>query len=188
MPESTIYRRTVRLKHQKVFYYVYSAGEYKGKLKDNIHQFKFHGQKDLGRVFGERIYENLPEDFDFSDYDCLLPIPSKPSSFAERGYNPVHLIGERLSELCGLPVARDILKVLEYPSQTGLNRVERLANVKGKIQMIDPSRVIGKRFLVLDDVLTTWATMDEVIRTLSKAAPERLDALVLAKVPPPDQY
>ena len=185
MPESTIYRRIVRLEHQKVFYYVYSAGEYKGKLKENIHQFKFHRQKDLGRVLGERIYENLPENFDFSDYDCLLPIPSKPSSLAQCGYDHVHLIGERLSKLCGLPLARDILEVLDYPSQTGRNRKERLANAKGKILLIDPSRVIGKNFLVLDDVLTTGTTMDEVIRTLSAAAPGKLDALVLARTTPP---
>ena len=185
MSESIRYIRTVRFEHRKVQYSVRSAGEYSGTLIENIHQFKFHGQKGLGRAFGERIYENLPEDYDFNGYDCLLPIPSKPSSFAERGYNPVHLIGERLSELCGLPLTRDVLKVLEYPSQTGLNMNERRANVKGKILLIDPSRVIGKNFLVLDDVLTTGATMDEVILTLSTAAPGKLDALVLAKTRAP---
>lgn len=181
MLESTRYIRTIRLEHRKVKYSVRSADEYSGRLKEDIHQFKFHGQKDLGRVFGERIYENLPKDCDLSDYDYLLPVPSKPSSISERGYDAVLLIGERLSELCGLPLGRNILKALERQAQVNFSGNERRDNIKGGFHLIDPSRVVGKNFLVLDDVCTTGSTLDEVMRTLSRAAPRQLDALVLAK-------
>lgn len=182
--KSEIYVRKVSLEQHKVVEYrVRSVGEYGGLFRRNIIDFKYEGRKDLGPVFGERIYESLPEDYDFSDYDCLLPIPSKPSSLSERGYDPVLLIGERLSELCGLPLAKNILQALECSAQQGLSRAERHENIKGAFRLIDPVRVEGKSFLVLDDVFTTGSTLDEVIRTLSTAAPRQLDALVLTKVP-----
>lgn len=185
MRKSTIYVRTVRLEHHKVIYNVCFAAAYRGTLTENIIQFKFDGQKHLGHVFAERIYENLLKDEDLSVYDYLLPVPSKPSSISERGYDHICLIGESLSELCGLPLARGILEALERPPQVGLQENERRENIKGAFRLIDPSRVKGNGFLVLDDVLTTGATLDEVIGTLSTAAPRKLDAVVLAKTIPP---
>lgn len=182
MPKSTLYIREVSLEHNKVVKYrVHYSGEYKGELKTNIHRFKFRKQKDLGCYFGEHIYKNLPKDYDLSNYDYLLPVPSKPSSISERGYNAVRLIGERLSELCGLPLAKDILEALDRLRQTRVSKVKREQHIKGGFRLICPSRVEGKSFLVLDDITTTGSTLDEVIRTLSKAAPRKLDALVLAK-------
>lgn len=166
--------------HKVVQYRVHSIDQYKGKLKRSIEQFKFRQQKDLGCYFGEYIYENLPKDF-VSNYDYLLPVPSKPSSISKRGYNAVGLIGERLSELSGLPLATDILEALDRLNQTLVSKSKREQHIKGGFRLISPSRIKGKSFLVLDDITTTGSTLDEVIRTLSSAAPRRLDALVLAK-------
>ena len=184
MSRSTIYVREVSLEHNKVVEYsVCAVDEYKGELKTNIHRFKFRKQKDLGRSFGEHIYKNLPKDYDLSDYDYLLPVPSKPSSISERGYDAVGLIGERLSELCGLPLAKNILEALDRLRLTRVSKVNRAQHIKGGFSLICPSCVIkGKNFLVLDDITTTGSTLDEVVRTLStEAAPRQLDALVLAK-------
>ena len=174
--------RQCRLENGKVFKYnVCSVGEYRDELKKEIYQFKFKRQKHLGCVFGERIYENLPKDYDLSNYDYLLPVPSKPSSILDRGYNAVLLIGERLSELCGLPLARDILEASDRLRQTRVSKNKREQHIKGGFHLINPSRVEGKGFLVLDDITTSGSTLDEVIRTLSRATPRKLDALVLAK-------
>lgn len=187
MPESIRYHvRRARLEHHEdVEYRVRFAGEYSGTLKQEILQFKFEGQKDLGQAFGERIYENLQKAYDLSDYDYLLPIPSRPSSLAERSYNPVRVICECLSELCGLPLVGGVLEALERPPQVGLQGNERRENMKGAFRLIDPSRVKENGFLVLDDVLTTGATLDEVIGTLNTAAPGQLDAVILARTIPP---
>ena len=148
---------------------------------DNIHKFKYEGNKKLGHDFGELMYNEMPEDYDLSYYDYLLPVPSRPLSLSERGYDTGLLIGERLSELSGLPLAGDILEALDRPPQVGLLWAERLKNVAGSFSLINPSRVEGKSFVVLDDVTTTGSTLDEVILTLSAADPRRLDALVYAK-------
>lgn len=184
MERSVTYIRRVRLEHREdIKYKVYCANEYKGTLENDIKRFKYHGHKYLGNTFGEYIYKNLPKLCNLHDYDFLLPIPSKPLSISRYGYDRLLLIGEHLSELCELPLARNILKTSDYPSQTRLSESERRANVKGKFRLIDPSCVKGKSFLVLDDVFTTGSTLDEVIQTLSTADPRQLDVVVLAKTP-----
>ncbi len=178
----TIYQRRIRLEHHGlVEYRLYFAGVYSGDLRDDIIQFKFHGRRDLGQHFGEYIHKNLPEDYDLNDYDYLLPVPSKPSSIRERGYDTVRLIGKSLSELCGLPLASDILEALERLRQTRVPENQRQENIKEAFRMIDSSRVVGKAFLVLDDVSKTGSTLDEVMGTLNMDAPRQLDAVVLAK-------
>ena len=185
MLRSTIETRTINLDLAKsIKYEVFCVDRYESFLRHYILQFKYHGEKHLGRFFGDQVYEKL-KGYDLSNYDCLLPVPSTPSSISNRGYDTVRLIGERLSELCGLPLARDILESLERTPQMPLSWKERQENIKGGFRLIDPSRVAGKGFLVLDDVLTTGSTLDEVMRTLCTAAPRRLKAVVLAKVPPP---
>lgn len=176
-------------------YALYSVGEFRDALEKDIYAFKseFDGCKDLGRIFGEYIYGCIYKDqlvyFELSLYDYLLPIPSRPSSLTKRGYDPVGLIGERLSELCELPLAKDILNVSDGDRQMGLSADKRCKNIKGAFSLINSSRVEGKSFLVLDDVFTTGSTMAEVIGTLNTADPCHLDALVLAKVPyDPSQY
>ena len=182
MLEPKIYQRKTGSEHHGlVEYRLYFAGVYSGSLRDGIIQFKFHRQRNLGPHFGEYIHKNLPKDYDLNDYDYLLPVPSKPSSTSERGYDTVRLIGESLSELCGLPVASGILEALERLRQTRVPENQRRLNIKGAFRLIDSSRVVGKGFLVLDDVSKTGSTLDEVMRTLSMAAPRQLDAVVLAK-------
>lgn len=182
MQEAAVYTRKVATELGEVVEYrVYCAGKYRGTLREDIIQFKFHKRTDLGCVLGEYVYNNLPKECDLKDYDYLLPVPSKPSSFEERGYDTVRLMGEPLSELCRLPLASDILKASDRLRQTRIPENQRPLNIKGAFHLINPSHVIEKSFLVLDDVSKTGSTLDEVIRTLSKATPRQLDALVLAK-------
>ena len=171
-----------RDKNKVVEYGVCYVYKYEGWVVRDIRRFKFKGEQDLGCRFGEWIYQNLPQDYDLrSDYDYLLPVPSKPSSHSKRGYDAVGLIGERLSELCGLPLKRDILKALEGKPQKWLSGSARCKNVKGAFRLINSHHVAGKRILVLDDVLKSGSTMCEAMRTLNTGAPRQLDALVLAK-------
>ena len=93
----------------------------------------------------------------------------------------MRLIGESLSELCGLPLASGILEALERLRQTRVPENQRRLNIKEAFRMIDSSRVVGKAFLVLDDVSKTGSTLDEVMGTLSMDAPRQLDAVVLAQ-------
>lgn len=176
-------KSSIEFRRDKVVEYgVCYVCKYEGRLAQDIRRFKFKGEQDLGRTFGERIYRKLPQGYDLSsDYDYLLPIPSRPSSHSERGYDAVGLIGAHLSELCGLPLKRDILKALEGKPQKRLSGSARCKNAKGSFRLINSPRVAGKRILVLDDVLKSGSTMCEAMRTLNSGAPRRLDALVLSK-------
>ena len=171
-----------RVKDKVVEYGVCYVYKYKGWVARYICRFKLEGEADLGYYFGEQIYNNLPQDYDLrSDYDYLLPIPSRPSSHSDRGYDAVRLIGERLSELCDLPLKSDILEALDRPPQKRLSGAARCKNVKDSFRLINPACVAEKRILVLDDVMKSGSTMCEAMRTLSIGAPRQLDALVLAK-------
>ena len=181
MSESRIYTQRVDVGPYEFFEYKVGYINKYAVVFDSIQKFKYEGNKNLGRDFGELMFKELPEGYDLSGYDYLLPVPSTPSSLSDRGYDTVSLIGKRLSELCGLPLAGDILKALDRPSQVGLSWAERVKNVEGSFHLRNPSRVEGKSFVVLDDVTTTGSTLNEVILTLSTANPRRLDALVYAK-------
>lgn len=190
MFQPIIYSKEINLENGKIIEYkICAMGKYEGKLEQSIKQLKYKGQKTLAPDFAERIYIdvlNNPEAFPsfcFSAYDYLLPVPPRPSSFSERGYGYDHmiLIGECLSELCGLPLARDFLESSERKSQIIFSEAGRITNIKGAFHLKDPHRVEGKSFLVLDDVSKTVATLNEVMITLNSATPRKLDALVLAK-------
>ena len=181
MSESRIYTQRVDVGPYEFFEYKVGYINKYAVVSDSIHKFKYEGNKNLGRDFGELMFKELPEGYDLSDYDYLLPVPSTPSSLSDRGYDTVCLIGKRLSELCGLPLAGDTLKALDRPSQVGLSWAERVKNVEGSFHLKNPSCVEGKSFIVLDDVTTTGSTLNEVILTLTTANPRRLDALVYAK-------
>ena len=155
-------------------------GEHKGELRQRILDLKYNGQKDLARFFADQIYKTVFHK-PAAVFDYLLPVPPSPSSLSERGYDPVLLMGEHLSKLWRLPLAIDILESLERRQQVHLKRAERFANVNGTFRLKVPYRVKGKSFLVFDDVSTTGATLNEVIKTLSTAASQRLVALVLSK-------
>ena len=142
---------------------------------------KYKKQKYLVSVFAKRIHKAVTKNPKTSGFDYLLPVPPNPSSFSERGYDPVRLICKNLSELWELPLAIHILESSARRRQVGLNRTERFANVNGTFSLVDPSRVKGKSVLVFDDVSTTGATLNEVMKTLSTADPRRLVALVLSR-------
>ena len=171
-----------RLENGKVSKYrMIAMGEHRGELRSQIINLKYKKQKYLAPVFAQNIYKTMTKNPKTSGFDYLLPVPPSPSSLLVRGYDPVRLICENLSELWKLPLAIHILESSERHRQVKLNRAERFENVKGTFRLVDPSRVEGKSVLVFDDVSTTGATLHEVMKTLSAADPGRLAALVLSK-------
>lgn len=188
MFQPEMYKKKIKLENGKFTEYkIFAMGKYKSPLREQILKFKYDGCKYLKNYFAERIDEYVAMNLDTFpllkevDYDYLLPVPPRPSSLSKRGYDHMFLLGECLSNFFETPVARYVLESLERLSQIGGSNAARLENVKGAFSLINPSRLEGQSILVLDDVSKSGATLDEVIRTLSTAAPRNLDALILAK-------
>ncbi len=113
--------------------------------------------------------------------DWLLPMPLAPARLAERGYNPALLLARRLPPARCL--ADGLRRVRDTPPQRGLTRAERQRNVRGAFA-VNPAHgaaLHGRRVLLLDDVMTTGASLHEAARTLRAAGVAHITALALAR-------
>lgn len=118
-----------------------------------------------------------------ADADLLAPVPLHRGRLFRRRYNQAALLAQALSRHCGVPAIPDLLvRPRATPTQGGLNRKDRHANVKGAFRLRAGPPVTGKRVVVVDDVLTTGATLAECARVLLKAGAARVDVVTLARV------
>jgi ComF family protein len=114
--------------------------------------------------------------------DMIVPVPLHHVSLRERGFNQAHLLSLAVSKRFGVPVRRSCLaKIRHTRPQSGLNRQERLTNLKGAFKVKDPGAVKGKNILIVDDVYTTGATVSKAAGALKEAGASKIEVAVLAK-------
>ena len=118
-------------------------------------------------------YDTLP--------DVLVPVPMYSSDKRKKGYSHTEKICAELSELTGIPVVKAVEKVRRTKEQKSLKRKDRLDNLKGSFALSDAEALCGKHILVVDDVSTTGATLDEVFRTLLPSECAAVDFAVFAR-------
>lgn len=118
-----------------------------------------------------------------NDADLLVPVPLHRWRLFRRRYNQAAILAYAASKRCRVPVAPDLLtRRRATPTQGGLNRSGRARNVKGAFALRRGRSVVGKRIVLVDDVLTTGATLAECARILLKGGAARVDVLTLARV------
>ncbi len=158
----------------KIIYY----GIYAGALRKAIHLLKFKGVKRLALPIAALLSE-LP----IPDADALVPVPLHSKKMREREFNQTALIGRHLSRQSGIPLLLDILKKDKATlPQTDVTGKERLKNVKNTFTAGNP--VTGLRLILVDDVITTGATVYECARVLKKAGAARVTVVALARSMP----
>jgi ComF family protein len=118
--------------------------------------------------------------------DCLksfvvVPVPIHRSKEQKRGFNQSELIARKLSELCGNCGGLALARVIKTATQVGLSKTQRAANVEGSIICIDRDLINNRSVLLLDDVATTGATLNECAKVLKKCGAKRVDAAVVAR-------
>ena len=149
-----------------------------------IHLTKYYKQPQVGKYIASAFAQELRERSEgafFEDIDCIIPMPIHWRRRWERGYNQAEWIADGISAVTGIPVEKKAVKRSRYTkSQTHLNHAERKANVKDCFQLVEPERLRDRHILLIDDVLTTGATMIALGQEIAKAGGVRVSVLTLA--------
>jgi ComF family protein len=148
--------------------------------------FKFGDRLDLARMMGgwmARAGRELT-----AGADALIPVPLHWRRLWARRFNQSASLAAAISEFCGVPVLYDSLKrVRATPQQIGLSKTQRADNVQGafRVPAGQKANVVGRRLVLVDDVLTSGATADSCTRALLRAGAAHVDVLVFARVVAP---
>lgn len=154
-------------------------------LKGLIHQMKYHRQWGLAAQLAGRLLARQPVRELLAEVDVLVPVPLHFLRQFARGYNQTALLARCASKASGRPVVRALTRVRHTESQTHMHsRKRRFDNLRNAFKLTPDTAIRGKRVLVIDDVMTTGATLKEVARALRPAKPAALSALVLAVADP----
>lgn len=154
----------------------HAAFRYEFPLDRLIQALKYGHQLALAAWFGQRLAEVLPA----GDWAGIVPLPLHPGKLRERGFNQAAEIARSLAGALRVPLCADCLRrSRETAPQAGLALRERAANVRGAFECARD--LAGRHFLLIDDVMTSGATLDEAARTLKLHGAGRVDAAVVAR-------
>ncbi|OAD46781.1 ComF family protein [Polaribacter atrinae] len=152
-----------------------------GITKKLIHELKYKGNEEVGVFFGNWLGEILVDNNEFSDIDIIIPVPLHPKKRRERGYNQVTKFGIRLSNHLKKPFLEDILlRTSTSKTQTFKARFERFNNNDTKFQLSDLTAFKNKHILLIDDVITTGATLEACAKELQKTEGVKISILTMA--------
>jgi len=165
------------LKHAPTFDRTLAVYTYAFPLDALVQQCKYAGATSLTAFFAEQMAHRVAPE---TRIDYLLPMPLHPARLAHRGFNQAAEIARRLSPQVGIPWRIDACQRLrDTPSQAGLDLKTRQHNLRGAFACnLDLS---GKRVALIDDVMTSGSSLDELARVVRKAGAIEIQAWVLAR-------
>ena len=146
-----------------------------------LHQLKYGGRKDLGETMGRFMAAELTVSGFFHSVDVIVPIPLHPRKQRMRGYNQSECIAKGVAAVTGIPLdAASVVRKKHTETQTSKSAYERWKNVDGIFHLRYPERFVGKHILLVDDVLTTGATITTCADVFRDVEGVRISVLTLA--------
>lgn len=152
-----------------------------GRIQRLLHRLKYGNVPEIGHVLG-RWYGYRLGEVGFKDKaDLIIPVPLHKTRMRTRGYNQSMYVAEGLSEQLGIPVAEHALRrVRKTSTQTKKGRIERLDSMRGVFAVVEKEAVKGKRIMLVDDVVTTGATLIACMEELHAAGAKEVGVVALA--------
>jgi len=168
-----------------------SVWDYDGLTKQLIYKIKIGGITHIISEVIEDFFKIIAKDLDrfhsflsfsISDKNCIVYVPSFKKKEKKRGFNQAELIAKELGKITGLKTVSLLKKIKDTKDQTELNKEERLENVKNSFKCSTPS-FEHSSVLLVDDVFTTGATMNECCKVLKQAGINKVWGFTIARTP-----
>ena len=155
---------------------------YTDSVKHTVHQFKFFGKTFYGKLFAKQMYVSAVESGILTDACFVVPVPMHGLKKLHRGFNQTELLAREFSKISGVPYLNVLKKLTFSPSQHDLDLIERMGNVAGTFEVKEKyvQAVKNAKIILVDDVMTTHATMNEAAKTLLIFGADSVDALTVA--------
>lgn len=145
-----------------------------------MHSFKYRGNRELGLYLGQLMGHALQASNRFRFVDALVPLPLFPDKEKARGFNQATLLCEGIASVLEKPVLQQaVVRTTHTESQTKKNRLQRWSNMEGRFEVRNPEAINDKHLLLVDDVLTTGATLEACGTELLKGENTRLSVATL---------
>ena len=158
-----------------LFYY-----EAHSETANILYELKYKNRPDIGEVMGRLVAKELQPSGFFDGIDGIVPIPLAKKRQRQRGYNQSQEIACGISEITNLPIYNNVVRRNVFEgSQTNKGRWERNENVEKVFEMTDETAIRGKHLLIIDDVVTTGATVIACAKELCKAGNVKVSVLSL---------
>ena len=152
-----------------------------GKVQRILHRLKYTGDRTVGLELGRMMAQTLQASERFRGLDTILAVPLHPSRLRQRGFNQSQVLVDGFREVWPLrPLQDGLMRVLRTSTQTRKGRWDRWTNVKEAFELASPSALAGAHVLVVDDVVTTGATLEGCIRALTLAPGLRVSVCTAA--------
>lgn len=163
---------------------LYNWGIYENEaLSRALRRFKYYGTSGLSDIFSDLLVKLIEPDIQiFKKNTIVIPIPASSARKKSRGYNQAELLAQKFAKKTSLDYAPDVLiKSKNTVSQTSLAGRGRLFNQKDSFAVARPEKVKNKKIILVDDILTTGATLSEAARVIKEAGAREVAGLVVAK-------
>ncbi len=159
-----------------------AAGRFHGVLRDQIHQFKYARALWLKHDLTDLLCGCLLAHFTPETIDVVVPVPLHPVRFRERSYNQAALLAQGVAQRIDRRFdGRSLARVRKTDSQTQFDAAHRRMNIFGAFDVVRPEWVTGRCVLLIDDVMTTGATLNECARMLKKAGAHTVWGLTVGR-------
>lgn len=145
-----------------------------------LYEMKYKNHPEIGVVMGRMMAKELMRNGLFEGIDAIVPVPLARKRERQRGYNQSLELARGVSEVTGLPIANKVVRRTKFVgSQTQRGRWERNENVEDVFELVDSDSISGKHLLLIDDVVTTGATIIACAQEMQKASNVKFSVLAL---------
>ncbi len=159
----------------------YSACLYEGTMKGLIRSFKYKGRIALANIFAEIMINYIRDNPEIADVDIITAVPLYKTRLREREFNQSLLLADKIAKEFGIPAKHTLEKIRKTKYQNELPKSERLINLKGAFRVYANADIERKSILLIDDVMTTGATLNECADALLSGGADSVICFTLAR-------